>query len=526
MNEIPQNPKSNDIALKALYIIELKKSFRKQKKFEGIESKIHALDFASHELKLVINQNELQKEHAQSLDPEIKELTLEELKEKREQLKLRKEVLKKIWQEAKVTQDTKGLKKAMDSRKEIDSRLFPIEKYLLACKFEASVEQELKSNLYAIDELQKKAKKLTKKQIKKEFKETYNSSEEYLSSLDYTFTEAHLKNMFGETSEEKCLRTILKNSWVAKQIKMEMNSITSAQDIDKFIEVLSEILQKERELNSRFVCYHSMEPRIGNIYDLYTAFNSLILLVDNSSPWSFRGNVDKKKSETVHRLWQMAETNKGHDESPEFRMHGISAVPSLFTNFEISSESAFASWLTGGGHNTLPDQFVKKFYLELGFPEKVATERVKEVEEVFAMSPNHSRLLQIFIHPSVIDELSYVSQGYGTNLDTPDWFEEEGVHTIKPSRILPRYRNSEETYKIDSLQLRLLFNPEIMSQPQFVTLFNYFASADDKELRSQFTRYQENLNQLMAKHVGEWLENYSGSHEFKLVYIKNFLDNS
>jgi len=309
---------------------------------------------------------------------------------------------------------------------------------------------------------------------------------------------------------------------VSKKIKTL--SILSKNDEDKFIEVLSEILQKEQEFNSRFACYQSMEPHIGNVYDLYTAFNSLFLLVDNSSPWSYRGHADKNKSETIHGLWHIAESEQALDESPEFRLHGISAVPSFFTNLDSFTESAFASWLSGGGLNTLSDNFIKNFYTQLGFPDEVATARSKEVEEVFATSPRHARLLQFLIHPEVIDEIAYVSLAYGSNLKVVDWFEEEGFHTIKPSQILPRYRKAEETDKIDSLQLRLLYNPEIMSQTHLVTQFHYFASKDDKELRVQFAHYQENLNQLIAKHVGEWLENYSGSEDFKLTRIKNLLN--
>jgi len=68
------------------------------------------------------------------------------------------------------------------------------------------VERELESNLLQIAELQKKEQKLSKKQIKKEFKEVYDSLGEYLSALPYTFKQAHLKSMFGETNEKQCLR--------------------------------------------------------------------------------------------------------------------------------------------------------------------------------------------------------------------------------------------------------------------------------------------------------------------------------
>jgi hypothetical protein len=522
MQEIPQSPSGDDIAFKALYIIELRKTFKKQKKTEEIDSKITALDFANCGLKQIADSNELKKKEAKKLNPEIEGLNEGEVKEKREQLINQKEALRKIWKEAKIHNDPITEKKTIDSRKEIDKRLLPIETYLLACKSKAFIERELESNLRMIAELQEKVQKLSKKQIKKEFEEIYDSLGEYLSSLPYTFTQAHLKSMFGETNEKKCLKDILENTWVAKQIKGL--SILSEEDEDKFIEVLSEILQKEQEFNSRFACYHSMEPQIGNVYDFYTAFNSLLLLVNNSSPWSFRGHADKKKSETIHGLWHIAETKQALDESPEFRIHGISAVPSLFTNFDAFTESAFASWISGGGLNSLPDNFIKNFYLQLGFPEKVATERSKEVEEVFATSPRHPRLLQFLIHPAVIDEIAYVSLGFGSNLKVVDWFEEEGFHSIKPSHILPPYRKAEETDKIDSLQLRLLYNPEIMSQTRFVTQFYYFASKDDKELRAQFAHYQENLNQLVAKHVGEWLENYSGSEDYKLTRIKNLLN--
>lgn len=525
MNSQPSPPSGYDISFKALHNLELKKAFKKQKKFQDIDARINALCFANNELKKIAANNELKKEAAQNQNPDLKGLSFEKVKEEQTKLKAGMQRLRETWGQAKTKNDLHAVKEAIALKKEAEAKLRPINAYLLACKSQALIEREIEENLSSIDELKKKAENLTPKQIKKEFNSAYKSLETQVASLPYTFSQAHLRDLFGDISQNDQLEQILKDPFVEGQ--MRRLSITSKEDKEKFIALLSEILQKEQDYNSHFACYHSMEARVGQLYDLYTSFNYFVLLAYNPSSWSFRGQeaTDEQKT-TVHGLWHTAENNSNYDECPEFRRFGISATPSFFTNYSIASESAFASWISGGGHNSLSDNFVKNFYMQWGFPEEIATERAKEIEEVFAKAPQEPRLLQFLIHPSVVDEIAYVSLGYGVNLDRADWFEKEGVHTIKPSYILPIYRGGDDVYSLNQLQLRLLYNPEIMSQPAFVNVFNYFASNDDQKLRSSFENYQEQLNHLVAKHIGEWLENYSEPfQQQKLPRIKKMLEN-
>jgi ankyrin repeat protein len=361
-----------------------------------------------------------------------------------------------------------------------------------------------------------------------------------LKRAPYAQTEGFLKVVLGPKFHEHSLRrnidTYLRTIHAKLNPKYEAGmsgsyampvDVTLVADNQSLQNTLLDILKKEASYKDKIALYHGASGNVGAFVDIISAFRNHLNISSDQLNHTFRATDTAFEGlpdvEAFIELTTSRQMRSGDsiDYVDGYLSRGMSANFFLFGNYHAKGSYTFGYFLSS--YNIKPldiRQFLQHFFTSIGFDKAAAHQKTQEYSKLIQ---THNRdkvghLFQIFIDPSVVDEMVYVAEEFGAplnlhmNAGTPP--------THKPTDVLPLEReNPEEFTKMlesskksfhhtsgnyaAALQARLFAKPEFMHDPKLVQVFTYDTTYDPKAhadfLKALDAKVQEDLAELLAK---------------------------
>lgn len=280
-------------------------------------------------------------------------------------------------------------------------------------------------------------------------------------------------------------------------------------------------MRHERKMKDWFVLYHSLPGQLAFLYDVLTEFRNVLRLQGSNSIHSLRAfdkffkglqNVEEfveaSIAEQKESSFKYIDNYKGH-----FQERGLSTNISLFGNPNTLGSSTFNYFHEN--YTSTPPNFTNLLNLLLTYFGISNTQKYLDLfNSYFTQSlqdkalgatkqPNH--LLQIFVNPSVVNQVVYLSESSGKGLYETFAAQKE---KFLPSKFLEKLReNCQDAGKelesartnLDTIQARLFMKPEIMSDANKVIIKRY----SQQPINSG---YDKALREMVKEDLQKWLQ--------------------
>lgn len=355
-----------------------------------------------------------------------------------------------------------------------------------------------------------------------------------LLNAPYTLSELQLKILLGnnyvENNLEENINRFLKKYdnekvQIFEEYLKKHDSSMAREQRDKIIReqtvtnnelksLILKILEKEQEQKGSYVLYHGTDSRAGFIYDVYTAIRNIFLLrpLKNAQEQVTRLRLLDDALIKVINAEDFVEHMKSQEHKdtetlfnylPGYQEMGISAQWFLFGSYKYWFNSTFFRYFreSSVSSNVNIQNILQSFFQKIGFEnsEKLSSE-FAEIYRTY-VDPKDGRLLQFFISPDIIDEVTYLSEtgGYPLELKSmenasvsfnPSSFFEKGLYnpeifeeTLKKNRNNFKHQNKtdrEEFSKqkmglryVNSVEARFLMIPKYMDDPTKIQTVSY-----------------------------------------------------
>ncbi len=386
----------------------------------------------------------------------------------------------------------------------------------------------------------------------------------------YTQTEGFLKIIMDKPGERYEDDVILEEN-IKNFFKFYMGPIFSALDFKsgiglendaELVKLTQKIIGNENNHKNMFVFYHAANETIAFLYQIYSEFRHQIMIRGDSSVDTLRAldtafavaaSMDNflKSMDELEAKNAFPPGNPWYNYLPGYVGAVINANNYLFGNYTSPGECTWCYFLIGhSAANLLAygdwNVFLKPLFLALGFKdEQDIKNRIEKYKDYFSRVSKQSQemreasslanhraatgvkgngiLLQIFIAPEIVDQMSYFSEWGGPKLKLK--VSENTATTYKPGEILPllrkdplafekMLRNNYDNFKNNGYpkegpsweklsiltQSRLLLAPKFLYSP-LVKIYDY---------RRFPKTYPQDFNQAVAKMVSldlvDWLE--------------------
>lgn len=386
-----------------------------------------------------------------------------------------------------------------------------------------------------------------------------------LQNAPYTPSEAHLKIILGNDFDGEDLDGTIfkflkkyddeKTSIQAEfgkaypVIEAEWGPVIAKQAAGdrQLMDLIRQIIDKERQYKGSYVLYHGTESTIGFIYDLYSSLRRLLMLE----------KTENKLDRHVKRLRLMDEAfikiisaqdliDKMRPLSqqapqtlfnylPGYEDVAVSAQWYLFGAYKYWFNSTFFRYFREGFAATdhAIESFIDSLFSALGVDDKaVLSEMTKRYSDLYNKYFNKKggRLLQIFVSPTIIDEVAYISEtggfplelmigGYSSTTHKPS--QTIKLSTLNPLKFEAALKQSRANFKeqngkdrqefslnapalkyINSVEARLFMKPEYMDDPRKIQIISYYSHPPGQN-------YLQDLQKLIAQDLGAVLNNVS-----------------
>lgn len=330
-----------------------------------------------------------------------------------------------------------------------------------------------------------------------------------------TATDAHLQLALGhayrEWDDQENVRQFLMNNNSGNyynQIIPLFGGQPPLENKQSFKTAILNAMAKERENKDWFVFYHTLPNELSFFYDVVSLFRNFFRLQGADQKHSLRmfdhvfqglENVEQFVQDEMHKQ-RLANFQNLDNYKGTFQHKGLSANMMLFgSQGDPLSESFIMFFNNRSGQRPDLDALYNQFFGQLSL---MSQEKYKHLYQTYFK--NHERsnaLLQIFIHPSDVDDLVYISRSGGHGLYST-WNEQK--KNMSPGKFIDDFRKNPKKalgqFNIKDLQARIFMKPSIMTDPKKVTILTYHKQPLDD-------RYHQALKDRVRLDMIEWLLN-------------------
>jgi hypothetical protein len=366
------------------------------------------------------------------------------------------------------------------------------------------------------------------------FKEKHASlSGHYPSHPAKSATDAYLEVTLGEdyqpfNDKQNIYNFLRKHSSLARGYAEDFSSLTPPCGTETSYKcVLINAMKKERDMQNWFVFYHTLPGKLAFLYDIFTEFRNVLRLKGSINMHSLRAfdrffkgleNIDQFISDEMQK--QGHSTFKSiNNYSGTFQEKGLSTNVFLFGNPNEVTSSSFNMF---HDNKTIKppnyEALLRVLLSELGLTDTAKyvelfnryfgkTEKIKNnSENNEETGENH--LLQIFIHPDVVDDMVYLAGSLGVGL-YDKWDEQKKM--ISPKKFLSLLRQNplqaqnfledlkNEKGTLQRLQARVFMKPEWMTDEKKVQIVRY-----TKNPLSE--KYKKELKEMVRSDIEQWVD--------------------
>lgn len=371
-----------------------------------------------------------------------------------------------------------------------------------------------------------------------------------MENAPYTASEAYLKILLGshyneiaaEATEEEARHIIEKNiiAFLAEKKRKSPTSndlLPRIENPDKeYIQTLVTCLMEERKNRGKIVLYHTTEPEMGFVYDVFTQLRHQLLMASGSQLRALRFldsgflKLDSEVNKATMKIFMEHFAGKA-DDNDAYRDLILSTNFSLFGSDQQAWADTYVMFHTTQKKqvSTQPLDYQQFFdYIER------ETQIPGNYQEYKSIMDRHisatcegglpcrqRRLIQIFVDPEVLNDTGYLSVLMGApvlkahqipSLDEPikilrtDPLQLQDYLKDTRGAILPNVPTINQRVSplaLHDLQVRLFMRPEVMLNPNLITVNNYWRFNPPKNLKG----YYAEISTMVNRNLKTWLEN-------------------
>jgi ankyrin repeat protein len=345
--------------------------------------------------------------------------------------------------------------------------------------------------------------------------EVASLTERALAAIPYTQSQAHLAMEIGKSFVDQHLNDPL--ALVREFLTKKSFARDTIKD-EQYINTMTSALKEEINQRGMVAFYHATDPLSSFLFDVYSAFRTQLkasspdkLTVLRGYDTHFRTLNDVEAF--IHTYSQNESINNANViEGVPYAEMGLSA-----NFFEFGSEGVAPSATYLFFYNTQSmapppfDSIFNAFVKETGIQADI--EDFKRLYKHFYQRPNNiynAKLYQIFIAPTVVDQVAYLSLTAGAllNIKLTDGSSYHGFRKIIGDlrSDLPKFT---QTIKRDAndLQARLFLKPELFHDPKVINIQTYWRYPIDEKA------YKNKLDALVSQTLVKTLQEHSKSSE-------------
>jgi 8-oxo-dGTP pyrophosphatase MutT (NUDIX family) len=235
--------------------------------------------------------------------------------------------------------------------------------------------------------------------------------------LPFTQSGAHLKVILGNLPEKSAEQV---------QLFLEKNYNEALNDKD-YIDALTKALEAELENKDKIVFYHASTSEVSFVYDIYTEFKAQLNNLTANQRASLRLLEQPfEHMENVHEFIKKFSTPEGcvhnYDEKNGIRYDecGLSFNAFLFGSHQINNSKTYEFFYASKSAKDYDIESLLKSIVSSGIPLSIA--HYKALFNQFYKSNNNTKLVQVFVEPSIVDSVAYMAVEGGDVIRLPDGY--------------------------------------------------------------------------------------------------------
>jgi hypothetical protein len=376
---------------------------------------------------------------------------------------------------------------------------------------------------------------------------------EQLRNAPYTASEAYLKIILGseyqeispKASKDEARRVITNNiKLFLAQPKKNIAPPRAMTPIfvpridnadDEYVNTLVNCLMQERENREKIVLYHTTEPELAFLYDVYTDLRRQLMIQGKSQTATLRAvdtaflrldetvaakNADGTKIKAnVHDF--MEEFKTTDDKNTIYQEMGLSTNFALFGSDQKKNSDTYGMFYHVKDESvTLKPPSFERFldYVEEKTGIKSNAQAYRKILNQYILTCNdkpcrNGRLIQLFVDPAILDDVTYFS----VLLGYPVLINDKNPSLKEPIELLRTAPNNFNTYLLNTkskapylpgplqladLQVRLFMRPEVMMNENLVKVLNHWRFSPSAE---QIKSYEKEIKAVVDNSLADWL---------------------
>lgn len=378
------------------------------------------------------------------------------------------------------------------------TRSAPEKKLLNAILSHTQVMRELKASKTSLSE------EPTEQKVHNDLQQKIEDFRGNLKNAPYTASEAYLKLVLEENKlnyqeiPPQCADEIARH--IINQNILNLLPDQKAQDIE-YVTTLTDVMMEERKQRDKIVLYHATDPEFAVLFDMFSHLRQQIIMQGGIDSISILRAIDEEfislnklfANKTNADAKDFAEAYRSIEDSDRsYQAMGLATNFGLFGSNNQQNSNTYQMFyefekasMTWSPPNY--EKLIRNIEYKTGFEglfnhyEQILKELVlnDQAKQMF-----NRQLLQIFVDPQVLDETTYLSVIYGTQI------VQNGQHQLSLQQPLELLRNHPETMKdylktrhadqysyalaLSSLQARLFMQPQLMLDSSLIKINGYW----------------------------------------------------
>jgi ADP-ribose pyrophosphatase YjhB (NUDIX family) len=357
-------------------------------------------------------------------------------------------------------------------------RQYDDERKELALESPASIQdRERADSFIAQAQVRADSLKKIKEKSKKSPVEPAQPAAEIPSSYTFTQTEAFLSlELKGEFKQEEHEQNV--DRFFAPVSAYVV-------DLREFSDILKAVYKNELKKKDWFVFYHAADPSVAFLWDLYTEFRNQLQYTHSTDVralrgWDefFKGIEDVSDFITASKIEKLG--NDINNYAGDYQERGLAVNFALFGSYGNQTSSTYE--LFYDSKSVKPPNIEKllgAFLVKVGAPFSFKN-HIWAIKDKYFPDSTNGRLLQIFMNKKALDKVVYLSYPGGKLLSPSD-----NNANLKAQSMLELLRNKPKDFMnkitakaigdkdLQSLQARIFLKPEIMLNPEMVSITSY-----------------------------------------------------
>jgi hypothetical protein len=365
------------------------------------------------------------------------------------------------------------------------------------------------------------------------------SNESNISQSQQTATDAYLKFFLGDKYIEHGENADKKNVFMLLRISSADQKILSN---EAAIGAMLNAMKKEREMKDWIVFYHSQYHRASFNSDVFDEFRKVLLFFNVKfedfhffrpfvEPFAEFANAGEFAEKQIKNVGSFANI---HDYADSFTKYAISANIFLFGNHNNLKE--FTVHYFANNYTARPEVDLKLIMVLNDFCKKYGAQ-VKQYNYLYDnFFPKENDLMQIFVCPDHVNEITYLSDAFGRvtkEFDASAYPENEYTYKKHLEKYIPlkfittvrnaahdQYHEESKMHTLALIQARLYLKPRIITDSTKVKFMKYRKTQPPQ-------KYWKLLRNEVVKDVLKYLNNLPSTQKPKVLPsqqdILNFL---